>query len=392
MDADVAIIGAGPSGSIAAQRLASQGVKVKLIDRAAFPRDKSCGDGVGSHGLKVLERSGLGTWASQFLAPEVLTMSPPDGSLLTLYPDVKNHCFGRTIPRMLLDDVLVKSAVEAGTALIENTRVEQVEIDDQGVHIRSNGTQISARLLILADGSHAPVTRKLGLIEDRPDLYAIRQYVQGDADQHKTIEFHFQPWIVPGYTWIFPMNGGRANIGTGTFAYRLKEQQVDLRQFLTRFLTEQREKGSRLANSQEDGIVKGHPLRTQLGKTQMHAKNLFVIGDAAGLVNPLSGEGIGPGMESGEIAAKHALSILASGEFSETRFAAYSREILDTFLPDWRAARFFRQVLKMPWLLNRIFLKMQRDHERGLLFIYLLLNYLPQRDFLRAKNLLKLLG
>lgn len=388
---DVAIIGAGPAGSIAAQRLAKEGVRVALIDRASFPRDKSCGDGVGSRGLDVLERSGLGEWAGQFLAPQVLTMSPPDGTLLTLYPDVENHCFGRTIPRMLLDDALVQSAVKAGASLHENTRVEGVEIEEQGVQVHSNGTRFSARMLILADGSHAPITRKLGLIQDRPDLYAIRQYVQGDADSKKTIEFHFQPWIIPGYTWIFPMNDSRANIGTGTFTYRLK-QNVDLRDFLARFLTEQRANGGRLANSQEDGVVKGHPLRTRLGNSHLYAKNTLVIGDAAGLVNPLSGEGISSGMESGEMAAKHILAMLKDGGFSQPHYEAYRREVLATFLPDWRAARFFRQVLKSPWLLNRVFRKMSKDHERALHFVYLLLNYLPQRDFLKPGMLLKLLG
>ena len=389
---DVAIIGAGPAGSITAHRLALKGVHVALLDAAEFPRDKSCGDGVGTHGLAVLERMGLGEWAGSFMAPEVLRMSPPDGSILEVRPDPGDICYGRTIPRLQLDNRLVQSAVQAGANLFEKTRVEGVELAQDGVEIRSNGSRFSARLLVLADGSHAPVTRKLGLLDNRPDLYAVRQYVQGDSDAHKIIEFHFQPWITPGYTWIFPMNDGRANIGTGTFAYRLKEKKVDLRDYLARFMEEQRQNNGRLAQAQVDGIVKGHPLRTRLGASKTHAQNLLVAGDAAGLVNPLSGEGISSGMESGEIAARHILGILSDGDFSEARFAAYSRELIAHFQPDWRAARLFRQVLKAPQLINAIFRRMGQDRERALMFGYLLLNHIPQREFLKPRKLLKLIA
>ncbi len=390
---DVVIVGGGPAGSVTAHRLAEKGVKVTLLDRATFPREKSCGDGVGARGLAVLERSGLAEWSSRYLAPEVLRMSPPNGRVLEVRPPADDgFCFGRTMPRTELDTVLIQTAVKAGVQLFENKRVEQVDCNTNEVVVSSNGTRFSAEMLILADGSHAPITRQMGLIERPPDLHAIRQYYRGDADVSKVMEFHFQEWIVPGYTWIFPMNDGYANVGTGTFSYRLKDDKVDLRSFLDRFMVEQRLAGKRLAQAQPEGVVKGHPLRTELGRWRTHAERVLVVGDAAGLVNPLSGEGISSGMESGELAARHALAALSAGDFSANRLAGYTHELLNMFAADWRAARFLRQALKMPQLLNRIFRRMESDPQRALLFVYLLLNHVPQRRFLQPKLLLKLLS
>ncbi len=390
---DVIVVGGGPAGSVAAHRLAKEGVKVTLLDRTTFPRDKSCGDGVGARGLAVLERSGLGEWSKQFLAPEVLRMSPPDGRILEVKPPADNgYCFGRTMKRIEMDSMLIQTAVKDGAQLFENTRVEHVDCNADDVLVSSNGTKFSAEVLILADGSHAPVTRRLGLVKRAPDLYAIRQYYHGDADTSKVIEFHFQKWLVPGYTWIFPMNDGYANVGTGTFSYRLKDKDVDLRSFLERFLAEQRTACKRLAQAKPDGGIKGHPLRSDLGRERTHAHRVMVAGDAAGLVNPLSGEGISSGMESGELAARHAVEALRVGDFSVARLSGYTRELLRMFAPDWRAARLFRQVLKMPQLLNHIFRRMEREPQRALLFGYLLLNHMPQRELLNPKVLLRLLG
>jgi flavin-dependent dehydrogenase len=102
--ADVAVVGVGPAGSVAAQRLASAGCRVVLLERATFPRDKACGDGVSDRGLAVLARSGLGEWASTFPAPKVLRLTSPEGRVLDVRPQaVGGRCQGRTIPRRLLD-------------------------------------------------------------------------------------------------------------------------------------------------------------------------------------------------------------------------------------------------------------------------------------------------
>jgi geranylgeranyl reductase family protein len=391
---DVAIVGAGPAGSTAAHRLAAAGVRVALLERATFPRDKACGDGVSGDGLAALARTGLGEWAAQFAAPEVLRLTAPDGQALDISPDAaEDHCYGRTIPRRLLDARLVQAAVEAGAHLLESTRVRQVERPGDGpVRIAAGGLTVEAELTILADGSNATVTRRLGLVRTEPEMVAVRQYFAGDAGPAERLEIHFERWITPGYTWVFPMNDGHANVGTGTFARRVRRGDVVLKDVLARFATEQAAAGGRLARAEAAGPVRGHLLRTRLGDTQTHAERVLVAGDAAGLVDPFSGEGIARALESGEMAAAHALGALEAGDLSARALSGYSRDLVARYRADQRASRILRLALNAPRLLNRVFARLQRDEELALLIGYILIGAKSPRLALHPATLMRLLA
>jgi len=379
---------------VAAQRLAAAGVQVVLLERAAFPRDKPCGDGVTARGLAVLARTGLGEWASQFPMPEVLRFTSPDGQVLDVRPETGDgYCYGRTIPRRLLDARLAQAAVEAGVRLVEGTRVRGVRRADGPVaRVIADGLEVSAQLVILADGSHAPVTRRLGLVQEPPELVAIRQYFAGDSGPPGRPEIHFQRWVVPGYTWLFPMGDGYVNVGTGTFTWRVRRGEVTLREVLARFVADHPATEGRLARAEPIGPVRGHPLRTCLGNTCTHAERVLVVGDAAGLVNPLSGEGLASALESGELAAAHAVAALEAGDFSAQALAAYSQALEARYGTDRRAARILRLALSVPRLLNRVFRRLRRDRKLALLIGYIIIGHKSPRLALRPTTLLRLLA
>ncbi|MBN1976200.1 MAG: geranylgeranyl reductase family protein [Anaerolineae bacterium] len=393
MKTEVAIVGAGPAGSIAAHRLAAAGARVALLERATFPRDKACGDGVSAHGLAALERTGLGEWASQFTAPEVLRLTSPDGQVLDVQPEpVNGHCYGRTIPRRLLDARLAQAAAEAGAHLLEGTRVRSVErANGCPLRIAAEGVTVEAQMVILADGSNAPVTRRMGLVQGPPELIAIRQYLAGDTGPDKRMEIHFEPWITPGYTWLFPMGAGHVNVGTGTFTRRVHQDGVALKDILARFTSDPAAMGERLAQAEPAGPVRGHPLHTRMEDTRTHAERVLVVGDAAGLVSPLSGEGIARAMESGEMAAAHALMALAAGDFSARALAAYTRDLRARYAAEQRAARFLQRALHAPRLLNRIFRKLRRDEDLAMLIGFIILSHRSPRLALRPATLVRLL-
>ncbi len=393
MQADVAVVGAGPAGSVAAQRLAAAGVRVVLLERATFPRDKPCGDGVAARGLSVLARTGLGEWISRFPAPEVLRLTPPDGQVLDLrLPSGDGYCYGRTIPRRLLDDRLAQAAAEAGARLVEGARVRCVDrVDGRVTCVVSGGLEVTAPLVILADGSHAPVTRRLGLVRELPELVAVRQYFAGDAGPSERLEIHFQSRVSPGYTWLFPMGNGHLNVGTGTLTSRVRRGKVSLRGVLAHILSDPTAIGGRLARVEPVGPLRGHPLRVHLGGTRTHAERVLVAGDAAGLANPLSGEGIAPALESGELAAARALAALEAGDFSARALASYSQALLARYKADQLAARFLRLALIGPRLLNRIFRRLQRDEELALLIGHIIIGHKSPRLALRPSTLLRLL-
>ena len=393
MQADVAIVGAGPAGSVAAQRLAAAGAQVVLLERATFPRDKPCGDGVSANGLAALARSGLSEWASQFPAPEVLRLTPPDGQPLDVRPDAGDgHCYGRTIPRRLLDARLAQAAMEAGARLVEGAQVRGVEWANAGLTVVAEGLKVTAQLVILADGSNAVVTRRLGLAQGSPELVAVRQYLAGDTGPPRRLEIHFQRESIPGYTWLFPMGDGRVNVGTGTFIRRVRQGKTSLRETLARFVNDSAATNGRLARAEPVGPLRGHPLRTRLGDTRTHADRVLVAGDAAGLVNPLSGEGIASAMESGELAAAYALAALPTGDFSARALAPYSRALKARYGADQLAGRILQLALNSPRLLNRVFRRLRQDRELALLVGYIVIGYKSPRLALRPTTLLRLLA
>jgi flavin-dependent dehydrogenase len=251
---------------------------------------------------------------------------------------------------------------------------------------------VEAQMVILADGSNAPITRRMGLLREPPELTAIRQYFAGDAGPAARLEIHFERSIAPGYTWLFPMNGGHANVGAGAFTRQARRGEAVLREVLERFTARLAAGGGRLAQAEPAGPLRGHALRTRLGGTRTHAARVLVAGDAAGLVSPLSGEGIARAMESGEMAAEHALRALAAGDFSARALAPYSRALEVRYEAEQRAARIVRLALNAPSLLNRIFHRLQQDEELALLVGYVIIGHESPRALLRPKTLLRLLS
>ena len=144
------------------------------------------------------------------------------------------------------------------------------------------------------------------------------------------------------------MNGGHVNVGTGTFTQRARRGDVFLQQVLDRFAGEQAATGGRLDRAERVGPVRGHALRTRLDGTRTHAERVLVAGDAAGLVGPLSGEGIARALESGEMAATHALNGLKTGDLTAQAISGYSRELTTRYRAEQQAARFLRLALNTP--------------------------------------------
>ena len=315
---DVAIVGAGPAGSVAAQRLAAAGIQVILFEKDTFPRDKSCGDGVTSEGLQVLERCGLGAWAADFPIMPSLRLSSPGGLILDVpFAQEGDGIVGRLIPRRLMDALLAQKAVDAGAELRQSCMVKDVQINlSNGVQLHTSSESVLARMLILAEGSAGTLARRLNLTRDRPELSAVRQYLTGDTSPQDRLEIHFQANILPGYNWIFPMGGGRVNIGSGTYTNRVTRGEINLQRELQRFTQDPITEG-RLLRCEPAGVIRGHPLRTQIMNQRTHCERTLAVGDSAGLVGPFSGVGIAPALRSGEMAAEHALRALQRNDFSE---------------------------------------------------------------------------
>jgi menaquinone-9 beta-reductase len=308
IDADVAVAGAGPAGAAVAWHFARAGYRVVLFEQRAFPRDKVCGDFVGPAALVEINRLGLLSHhvfqtaniirrAAVFLNGEKLVSSaiPKVEGL----PDS-----GLCIPRMALDDVLVQGAVAAGCELVENARVIDYESTASCVTVitesRSVRRRLNARLLIGADGSSSLVARSLrGAPPPRRDcIVAVRAYFEGVGGPSDRAELYFSASSFPGYYWLFPTGDGSANVGVGMLVETWPPTKQQLGKLLLELIESDDAIRFRLSTAKLQGKIVGWPLVTFDPNLPIVANRVLLIGDAAGLINPLNGEGIQYALQS----------------------------------------------------------------------------------------------
>ncbi|MEU4687456.1 geranylgeranyl reductase family protein [Actinoplanes sp. NPDC023714] len=279
---DVAVIGAGPAGAAAALAALRGGASVLLLDRAGFPRDKPCGDGIAAEAVDVLAGLGVPDPVAGFPRVERLRLVAPGGAAVARPLPRPAH----TVPRRIFDERLVRAAVAAGAALRRHTarRVREdapITIDER----------YRARVLIGADGASSVVRRHLGHGANPPGhlAIAIRGYAPSAATGEQVIVTTGQRW--PAYAWRFPIGDGTANVGYGEV---LRGGALS-RPYLRRRLTD-------LLPGAEPESLRGHHLPLSTRRPAAGRGRVLLAGDALSLINPLTGEGIFYAVLSGALA------------------------------------------------------------------------------------------
>jgi menaquinone-9 beta-reductase len=327
---DAVVIGAGPAGSIAALVLARSGARVALADKAAFPRDKACGDLVGPRGVQVLTDLGLRV-PDAGQGSDLLAVGPSGRrSRLPAFTGRTYPGHGIIVPRLALDHALREAAVAAGAVPVR-ARITTVEAGADGTVdavISSDGQRLAGDVIIAADGALSPVARLAGMLDPQTALwgFAIRAYVPAEVPLPLLILLDASPWrIYPGYGWLFPGADGQANVGIGV-GLGSDRGQAQLRGDLARLVALLGQRGD-LSEEARPGPVVGGWLRMGGTGTPPAAGNVLLTGDAAGLINPLQGEGIGPAMVSGRLAAEAVLAgpARAAPVYAEAIEAAFGR-------------------------------------------------------------------
>ena len=307
---DAVVGGAGPAGSVAALVLAQAGARVALVDKAAFPRDKACGDLVGPRGVQVLADLGL-TVPDAGQGSDLLAVGPSGrASRLPAFPGRSYPGHGVVAPRAGFDHALREAAIAAGAHPVR-ARIAAVEAAHAGslrAVVASDGQRLAAGAVIGADGALSPVARLAGMLRPETALwgFAIRAYLPAQVPLPLLVLLDAAPWrIYPGYGWLFPGEDGQANLGIGV-GLGSTRRSVPLRDDLARFCGLLARRGD-IRPGVQPGPVMGGWLRMGGSGTPPAAGNVLLVGDAAGLINPLQGEGIGPAMVSARLAAQAVL-------------------------------------------------------------------------------------
>lgn len=347
---DVVVIGAGPAGAAAAIRAARGGARVTVFEKGSPGRDKVCGDGLTPRAVAALEELGIALDGAHRI--DGLRMIAGDTRRELLWPaDNRFGAHGAVWPRRALDKHLVEAAGAAGAEILWNTEVMPTLTDGgtaDGVKEVHSGRRWLADLVVLASGAPGAAARVLGAerVHEEPFGIAIRTYVPSPrhADRHLeaclTLRGAEGGWI-PGYGWMFPAGDGTVNIGAGSMSTMKGFRRLNL----NRLLNDYREL---VAAEWElgDYLERPRAWRLPMSTVRRHGPGWAAVGDAAGLINPMNGEGIDYGLESGMILADLFLEDPAGAP------SAYDRIVGERFDGFLRTGRRFSFLIGHPWILR----------------------------------------
>jgi geranylgeranyl reductase family protein len=327
---DLVVVGAGPAGAAAAleARRLRPDAAVLLVDRDAFPRDKPCGDGVGPHAVDELAALGAAGVLAGYPPIHRLRLRSPRGLEAAGVPARPNH----VVPRTVLDARLVEAALAAG-ASFRRARVRRLE--ERGGLVVADG-ELAARVVVGADGANSAVRRQLGAPSnpDRALAIAVRGYAPaGAGPPEQLIAWVAEGW--PAYVWSFPTGTGVANVGYGLLRSRFRGGRAELHRRLRDLLPDA---------EPDPASLRAHHLPFSSFRPPPGRGRVLLAGDAASLVNPLSGEGIYYALASGRLAARAAL--LAP----ERPAAAYRRLLARALGRHLRHAAVLARAIRSPLL------------------------------------------
>lgn len=328
-DADVIVVGAGPGGSSAATYLARSGLDVLVLEKAAFPREKVCGDGLTPRAVKELVALGVATPPEEgWIRNKGLRIIGGGMRLELPWPDLAAFPgYGLVRPRRDFDEILARTARAAGATLQERTAVSGALLDertgrvvgvtarpvDDAGHRTGADVRYRAPLVVAADGVSGRLALSVGIHkrDDRPMGVAVRTYFRSPRHDDDWLESWLElregapgrSRLLPGYGWVFGVGDGTSNVGLGILNSSAAFGRVNYRDLLRRWVaTMPPEWGFREESMTTP--IRGAALPMGFNRTPHYSRGLVLVGDAGGMVNPFNGEGIAYALQSGRLAAE----------------------------------------------------------------------------------------
>ncbi len=361
----ICIIGAGPAGATASIFLGKMGIRHVIVDAAEFPRDKVCGDGLDLNTIRVLNHidpaiieKELSGNKKHFTASQGFRFILPNGRKVDIMRKIANGKTNRNRPmffvskRFDFDDLLVSKINRDVADVHLSTRINKITRQGKTWLLEGEGPsgkiEIETDFLIGADGDHSIVLKHLGERKVDRNNYAgaVRQYWNGVEGMHpdNLLEVYFPKSLPLSYFWIFPLPDGKANVGYGMASNYIAKHNINVRKAFEDLIKTDPVLIPRFKNAQPQETVKGWGIPMSGNERKAYGDGWMLLGDAASLVCPTSGEGIGSGMLSAYVAAKFLQRAAAQNDFSEKMFTHYNREIHKRLRTEEKVYRFINNI------------------------------------------------
>ena len=356
---DIVIVGAGPAGTACALALKDSGLKIAVIDKHKFPRDKVCGDAIPSRVPKVLRS----------IAPEIAdAIKSFDKKINTrgctvVAPNLKKidiffSLDGYISTRLDFDNKMVEVMKQFSKVdFFEDTDVADVTIGKDGVKLKTeNNNVFHTKLVIGCDGAHSIVEKKTTSAKMDPKHYtgAVRAYYKNiEGTENDMMEIHLLKEYPAAYFWIFPLQNKMANVGLGMLSEKISERKVNLRKSLVEIIKTHPALSKRFQNAEALDEVTGYGLPMGSRRLKISGNRFMLCGDAASLIDPATGEGIGNAMLSGKFASEHAIKCFQQNNFSETFMKKYDENLFGAIGKELKQKYLLQRVLgERAWLAN----------------------------------------
>ncbi len=371
IDTKVIIVGGGPSGAGISFFLTKFEIPHIVIEKEIFPRDKVCGDACSGKTALVINRANP-EWLSEILGDEAaflpswgITFVAPNGKALDI-PFTPNRTKetkapGFTVPRLVFDDFLFGKMPSAYCTIYQGAAISNITHADNKVTVTMmhDGTEhsVTAPIIVGADGDKSIIRKQFLSHNTVPKTYAVglRAYYEGITGMHADnfIELHFLPEMLPGYLWIFPLPGGRANVGVGILSEVIRDKKINLREQMLAAIKNNPQIAPRFANARLVDKIQGWGLPLGMERQPMSGDNFMLCGDAACLIDPFSGEGIGNALYSGMLAAMAIKEAIPANNYSAAFLkTAYDDVVYKRLGDELKLSAALQRLCKYPWLFN----------------------------------------
>lgn len=356
--------------------LAKQGIPAVLVDKAIFPRDKICGDALSGKVVEVLRKlddsiineldaakTSIASWGVTFVAPNKESLRIPFSKDF----DSLKHAPGFISKRIDFDNFLFQKAkANPLITIYENTELRHFSKKENSIEATDKkGNYFETKLFIAADGAYSPFAKQFANFKTEPNhnCFGLRAYYKNvhGLDPQNFIELHFMHEALPGYFWIFPLPNGEANVGIGMRADKLSQKKINLKKLLFEIIEKNPSIHERFNHASLVGEVKLYGLPLGSKKRTISGDNFMLCGDAAMLIDPFTGEGIGNALISGMLAAQQAALAINQNNYSASLLSGYDQLVYQRLWKELQLSYRMQQLINFPSLFNLVVNKANKN-------------------------------